>query len=80
MATFNIKDQTVGFQINTGNLSTSHYTRYPSKGVIIIMAVDVIDGEELDTYITLTGEFAVSGSQREEFVKKLGALIDEYRI
>ncbi len=53
---------------------------HPSDGVTMIMTIDKIDGEELDTAVSLDGGFAVAGSKRKEFAKKLGALIDEFRI
>lgn len=55
-----------------------------SRGVNIHADVDVHLGDggrqELDASIELVGHFAVSGQSRDEFYKKLAALIDEYRI
>ena len=53
---------------------------YPCSGVSINMCVDKIDGECLDTNVDMEGNFAVAGSKRVEFAKKLGELIEEYRI
>lgn len=55
-------------------------TIYPTDGVTMQMQIDKIDGEELDTSVMLSGGFAISGQQRNEFAQKLGLLIDEYRI
>lgn len=55
-------------------------TKYPSEGVTMDMAIDVIDMEELDTLVDISGKFCVAGSQRLEFIHKLGQLIDNYRI
>ena len=44
------------------------------------MKIDHIDGEKLDTQIEIDGTFWVCGSKRIEFIDKLAALIDEYRI
>lgn len=55
-------------------------TRYPAEGVRMDLTVSRIDGEDLDTGVRLEGEFAISGSRRDEFSQKLEALIDEYRI
>lgn len=51
-----------------------------SNDVEVEQTIEVIDGEHLDTHVKLSGAFAISGSQREEFLKKLGLLIDDYRI
>lgn len=51
-----------------------------SNDVRVEQTIDVIDGEYLDTHVKLSGTFAISGSQREEFLKKLGSLIDDHRI
>jgi len=50
--------------------------------LILNYEIDIIDGEKLDTEVTLEveGSFFVSGSQRIEFKEKLKKLIDEYRI
>lgn len=59
-------------------------TKTPSEGVIIQATIDIWTengkSEELDTEIRLRGKFAVSGQSRHEFYKRLGDLIDEYRI
>ncbi len=52
----------------------------PSEGVEMTLRTEVIDGEHLDTDIEITGQFVVSGKSKDEFVAKLGALIDEYRV
>jgi hypothetical protein len=44
------------------------------------MVIDRIDGEYLDTKVSLSGEWWIAGASRHEFAQKLGALIDEYRI
>jgi len=50
--------------------------------LVINYEIAFIDGEKLDTEVTLEVEdsFFVSGSQRIEFKEKLKKLIDEYRI
>jgi len=55
-------------------------TMHPSEGVTVNLAISVIDGEPLDTEVKLSGAFCVSGASHGEFIKKLGDLIDEYRI
>lgn len=52
----------------------------PSQDVKLDMTVELIDGEYLDTHVDLTGSFWVGGNKRAEFAKKLGNLIDGYRI
>ena len=55
--------------------------RTPSTGVNVVMTVYRYPGEpDGDTTVVITGTFAVSGQSRDEFVKRLGELIDEYRI
>ena len=54
--------------------------KIPSEGVRVDMTVDRVDYEDLDTFVELSGGFAVSGSSRDEFVSELGDLIDKYRI
>ena len=49
-------------------------------GLVLNYEIDFIDGEKLDTEVTLEGKFCVSGSRRIEFKEKLKKLIDEYRI
>ncbi len=51
-----------------------------SGDVIAKMESDIYEGEVLDTRISLDGEWWIAGSQRNDFCKKLGDLIDEYRI
>ena len=51
-----------------------------SDNVNLKMTIDHIDGEKLDTEIVVQGTWWVAGGEREEFAKKLGDLIDEYRI
>jgi len=54
---------------------------YVSDEVLVNLEIDVLDGEWLDTRVTMDDvEFWVGGSQREKFCKELGALIDKYRI
>ncbi len=53
---------------------------YPSQGVTAEMLIERIDGEDLDTFVALTGSFTVSGAERNEFIAKLGKLINDYRI
>jgi hypothetical protein len=48
--------------------------------VVVQMESDIDLGEVLDTRIYLTGEWWIAGCQREEFCRKLGHLIEEYRI
>ncbi|MDW6094013.1 hypothetical protein SBX64_15855 [Vibrio rhizosphaerae] len=55
-------------------------TEYPSEGVVAEQEISTWDGEQLDTLVKLSGQFVVSGSERTEFINKLGALIDQYRI
>lgn len=55
-------------------------TSEPSDGVSAKQTIEVIEGEHLDTQIELSGSFTVSGKQKEEFLSKLGKLINEYRI
>lgn len=55
-------------------------TAYPSEGVKLDMLIDRIDGEDLDTSVTISGGFAICGKQRKEFIEALGQLIDSYRI
>lgn len=51
-----------------------------SDGVNAELQIEVIDGIQMDTSVTLSGQFVVSGSSKDSFLKKLGELIDEYRI
>ena len=45
------------------------------------LTVDVIDGEELDTDVSINLPlFCVAGGSRKEFLNKLDSLISEYRI
>lgn len=53
---------------------------YPSQGVTAEMLIERIDGEDLDTFVALTGSFTVAGVKRNEFIAKLGELINDYRI
>lgn len=57
---------------------------YPSENVKLNAVVELYreNGkvEELDTSIVLQGRFSVAGGSRREFYKKLGELINEYRI
>jgi len=53
---------------------------YPSENVSVNMRVDRIDGEYLDTEVDIKGRFSVAGSRRVEFIKKLGELVEEFRI
>lgn len=61
-------------------IPTVNEKHFPSEGVTADLKIDKIDGEYLDTCITLSGLFWVAGNQRHEFLEKLGNLIDEYRI
>lgn len=61
-------------------MKTIRETNSPSGGVTVDMEIDVIDGEKLDTRVTLSGEFWVGGSERMNFNRELGELIDKYRI
>lgn len=51
-----------------------------STGVSIQLTVDVIDYEELDTFVELVGSFWVAGNKRKEFCEKLSELVNSYRI
>lgn len=62
------------------SVGTIRETRHPSEGVTMNYTVEVIDGEKLDTAVSLNGRFAITGECRREFEEKLGSLIDEYRI
>lgn len=53
---------------------------HPSMGVTAVLTIDKIDGEELDTQVSIDGGFTVAGSERKEFIARLGDLINEYRI
>lgn len=53
---------------------------YPSQGVTAEMLIEQIDGEDLDTFVALTGGFHVAGEKRHEFIENLGKLINDYRI
>jgi len=48
--------------------------------VIAHLRSDVIDGETLDTRVTITGNWWIAGGHIEEFTDKLSHLIDMYRI
>lgn len=48
--------------------------------VIAHMRSDVIDGETLDTRITVSGQWWIAGGHIKEFTEKLSHLIDMYRI
>ena len=52
----------------------------PSNGVGLQYEIEVIDGEHLDTVVSMEGTFTVAGSKRHEFAKKFGELINKYRI
>ena len=52
----------------------------PSKNVTAILTIDIDNGKELDTAVSLDGGFNICGETRHEFFEKLGKLIDEYRI
>ena len=57
---------------------TSH--RYPSANVEAKLISDIDAGEVLDTNVYLKGQFCIAGSNVNEFLSKIGDLIDEYRI
>jgi len=50
---------------------------HPSEGVTLVTETD---DELIETMVSMDGGFTISASQRREFIEKLGALIDEYRI
>ncbi|WP_018694322.1 hypothetical protein [Algicola sagamiensis] len=52
----------------------------PSHNVYMEYEIEVIDQEEQDTSVELSGHFYICGASRNEFAEKLGKLIDEYRI
>ena len=47
---------------------------------VMDMRVEWIDGEPYDTEIVIYGTFWVGGAVREDFAKRLAALIAEYTI
>lgn len=51
-----------------------------SNDVTAHMIIDVFRGEHLDTCIEIRGQWVIAGIHREEFIRKLGELIDAYRI
>ena len=59
---------------------STEIVKYPSEGVKAELFIHRYKGECLDTLVTLTGQFSVSGADRLEFLDKLGQLIDKYRI
>ncbi len=63
-----------------GQIKIKKITSHPASGVKVKQEIDVIDGEELDTKIEIEASFSVCGASREEFLKKLGCLVDEYSI
>lgn len=44
------------------------------------LRTEVIDGEDMDTEISIYGNVFVSGSEKENFVKEFEQLIANYRI
>lgn len=44
------------------------------------LRTEVIDGEDMDTEISIYGNVIVSGSEKENFVKEFEKLIANYRI
>lgn len=61
-------------------LKQSVEQHYISDEVKLDYIVTVIDGEKLDTQVTLDGVFFVGGDKRMEFKEKMEALVNEYRI
>ncbi|MFW6333385.1 MAG: hypothetical protein ACOC23_08810 [Thermodesulfobacteriota bacterium] len=55
-------------------------TAIPTEGVTARLVTEVIDGEELDTFIQIEGRFTIAGKTRHRFLKALGELIDHHRI
>ncbi len=55
-------------------------TEYPSKDVAVKLSTEDSEGVKRDTNILLTGNFCISWQNKDEFLVKLGGLIDEYRI
>ncbi len=53
---------------------------YPSNGVAVHQEIEVIDNQYLDTSISIYGDFSISGSERDSFLKELGEVINKYRI
>jgi hypothetical protein len=53
---------------------------HPTDGVVLELIIDHINGAALDTYVAISGRFAICGKDRAEFSEKLGELIDKYRI
>ena len=62
------------------NMSKHTETIHCSEDVTATLNVDVFDGEKLDTSVSLNGVFCITWADKEDFFKKLGNLIDEYRI
>ena len=56
------------------------YTEHPSRGVKAQLSVEYQNGIAYDTAVKLEGEFCISGQDRQEFLRKLGELINQYRI
>lgn len=44
------------------------------------LRTEVIDGEDMDTEISIYGNVIVSGSEKENFVKEFEKLVANYRI
>ena len=63
-----------------GNYYRNTETTIPTEGVTARLVVEVIDGEELDTFIQIEGRFTMGGKDRHKFLEALGELIDHYRI
>ena len=61
-------------------MKTITQVEHPSENVKLSLECDVVDGEKLDTSVSMMGQFAISWKCKDAFCKKLGDLIDEYRI
>ncbi|MFK5950942.1 MAG: hypothetical protein QM500_19495 [Methylococcales bacterium] len=59
---------------------TKNETQYIGDELSAEMEIDMDSAGQLDTRVIIDGEFWIDGNKRNEFVEKLGKLIDEYRI
>ena len=52
----------------------------PAYGIALYIAVEHLNGKDLDAIVTIEGSFSLEGSKRNEFAQKLGDLIEKYRV
>lgn len=62
------------------NFKRTKEVHTPSRNVSIEIVVNHTDGYETSAIASLKGDFWIKEKSRQEFIEKIGALINEYRV